>query len=104
VAVLAAWTAVSNFGWSRVVVNDLTGESFGYCEGDGEFWLWFSFIVLISGLPMVAALVMAWKTKDVDDSFTESWWIFSNVLVQIQVSRRRQNLPFRVFNGDTFET
>jgi hypothetical protein len=34
---------------------------------------------------MVLTGVMAWKTKDVDNAYAESWWIFVLFLVQLQV-------------------
>jgi hypothetical protein len=86
--VLAIWTAVETYGWVRLTIDELSGETLGRCgtldENDG--WLWFVAVLLTSGFPVVMALVMAWKTKDVEDSFSESWWIFSLVFVQLQVS------------------
>lgn len=85
--ILAVWTVIIDFGWYRTVINDFTGESYGTCGNpDDDSWGWFIATLLTSGIPIVLALVMAWKTKDVEDSFSESWWIFSLVFVQLQVS------------------
>jgi hypothetical protein len=86
--VLAIWTAVETYGWVRLTVDELSGETYGRCGAldDSDSWLWFVAVMLTSGFPVVMALVMAWKTKDVEDSFSESWWIFSLVFVQLQVS------------------
>jgi hypothetical protein len=89
--VLSVWSAVVNYGWRRTVTNDLTGESFGACgnlDGDDGLW-WFLAVVLTAGFPVIMALLKAWKTKDVDDSFAESGWIFALVFVQFQVSFAR---------------
>jgi len=86
--VLAIWTAVETYGWVRVTIDELSGETYGRCGtvDESDSWLWFVAVMLTSGFPVVMALVMAWKTKDVEDSFSESWWIFSLVFVQLQVS------------------
>jgi hypothetical protein len=86
VVVLSLFTSLVQYDWQREVEDELTGESFGYCKGSGQVWFWFAFVMICCILPMFLALFMAWKTKDVDDSFSESWWIFVLVLVQIQVS------------------
>lgn len=86
--VLFVWSIVESYGWHRQVINEWTGETYGQCGSldDTESWMWFVAVVLTAGFPVVMALVMAWKTKDVEDSFSESWWIFALVYVQLQVS------------------
>jgi hypothetical protein len=88
--VLSVWSAVENYGWRRTTINDLSGESYGSCgnrDGKDNTW-WFVAIVLTAGFPVIMSLLMAWKTKDVEDSFSESGWIFTLVFVQFQVRLR----------------
>ena len=85
VILLVLWTVLSDFGWHREVIDEETGESFGSCSSDCST-AWFAGASVTALLPAVMTLVMAWKTKDVDDSFSEAWWIFSLIFIQIQVS------------------
>jgi hypothetical protein len=99
--VLSVWSAVENYGWHRTVVDNLSGESYGNCgnlNGDDNWW-WFIAIVLTAGFPVLMALLMAWKTKDVEDSFSESWWIFALVFVQFQVSLRLADMMGCIWLG-----
>jgi hypothetical protein len=83
--ILAIWTAVSPIEWVREEVDDTTGESFGRCRGDNVA-AWFAapiFVIMIS--PIALTFIMAWKTKDVDEAFSETWWIFALIFVQLQV-------------------
>lgn len=83
-AVLAAFTAVGDFNWERTEIDSVTGESIGRCRGDHTA----AFLVpvgIICVIPTVLTGVMAWKTSDVDDVYSESKWIFTLILVQLQV-------------------
>lgn len=82
---LAVWTAQTNFGWKRLVLDDATGETMGQCSGDGKMVLLFLALALTL-IPTVLTQIMAWKTMDVDEAFSESRWIFALILVQFQVS------------------
>jgi hypothetical protein len=82
--ILAIWTAVSPIEWVREEVDDITGESFGRCRGE-HVTAWFAPISVIMIIPIALTFVMAWKTKDVDQAFSETWWIFALILVQLQV-------------------
>lgn len=96
ILVLVLWTAVESHDWVRHTIDELTGETYGNSGNmdEDDNWGWFMATILTSGFPVVMALVMAWKTKDVEDSFSESWWIFSLVFVQVQVSLQF----FRIFS------
>ena len=82
--ILVAWTAVSPIEWVREEVDDITGESFGRCRGE-HVAEWFAPISVILIIPIALTFVMAWKTKDVDERFSETGWIFALILVQLQV-------------------
>ena len=71
--------------WERREVDSNTGESIGRCESEHPiaYVLPLVFILL---LPTCLTAWFAYKTKDVDEAYTESWWIFVMVLVQIEVS------------------
>jgi hypothetical protein len=83
--ILTAWTIISPFQWVREEVDVITGESFGQCIGD-SVWAWFAPILVLMLIPTILTFAMAWKTKDVDDAYSETWWIFALIFVQLQVS------------------
>jgi hypothetical protein len=84
VILLTVWTVVGDFGWVREVDQE-TGESFGQCtEESSSAWFYGAGVLMIT--PAVLTLIMSWKTKDVDESFSEAWWIFALIFVQLQVS------------------
>ena len=83
--VLSVWTAMGNHGWERVETDEVTGESIGGCYYGNEAGFMIP-LTLITFIPLLLTCVMAWKTSDVDDLYSESKWIFSLVLVQFQVS------------------
>jgi len=84
VLVLSLWTALDPLQWERKEIDSVTGESVGLCSCDGaaRFAAPLYAIMLI---PTVSTLFMAWKTKDVDDMYSESRWIFAMIVVQLQV-------------------
>ncbi|CAB9500493.1 Gamma-aminobutyric acid (GABA) B receptor [Seminavis robusta] len=84
VVLLSAWTATTDFGWVREEIDELSGESIGRCTGTNTAKLLIPVDLLVL-IPVVLAGVMAWKTSDVDDMYSESKWIFSLILVQLQV-------------------
>lgn len=85
VVILAVWTATTDFGWTREEIDELSGATIGRCRGTNAmaYLVPVDIIVLIA---MVLAGVMAWKTSDVDDAYSEAKWIFALILVQLQVS------------------
>ena len=83
-ALLAVWTAISDFRWEREEIDELSGESIGRCTGSHTVALLVP-VAIICVIPTVLTGIMAWKTSDVDDLYTESKWIFSLILVQLQV-------------------
>jgi gamma-aminobutyric acid type B receptor len=84
IAVLSVWSGLDPLEWERVEVDKATGDSIGECTSENMK----AFVVplaLVMLVPMVLTGVMAWKTKDVDGAYAESWWIFVLFLVQLQV-------------------
>jgi len=84
IALLSIWSGVDSLKWERVVTNDITGESFGQCKCDtiGAF---LGPLVAIMLIPTILTAVMAWKTKDVDNVYSESIWIFVLIVVQLEL-------------------
>jgi hypothetical protein len=82
VIVLAVWTAVDKRTWERTEINDETGESIGQCSRSDVFLIPLIFLML---LPTVMTGVMAWKTKDVSEDFSEARWIWIMIIVQFEV-------------------
>lgn len=81
---LSLWTGLDPLRWQRIEVDDFTGESIGQCScySIAAFAAPLAVIMLI---PTFMAGFMAWKTKDVDDAYTESWWIFMLILLQVEL-------------------
>jgi 7 transmembrane sweet-taste receptor of 3 GCPR len=84
VVILTAWTVHDPLAWTRTEANEVTGESFGQCDSD-SMQLYVPILGVVMAIPTVLTCVMAWKTKDVDQSFTESSWIFTLIILQLQV-------------------
>ena len=84
---MSIWTILGEYEWKRTVVNDVTGESFGQCEflNRTQQILFLTFEGFFLGVPIIMSLIWAWKTKDVDESFSEGSWIFVLIFVQLQV-------------------
>ena len=47
---------------------------------------WLAAVAAVEATCVILTFVMAWKTKDVDDAFSEAKWIFAMIFVQLQVS------------------
>jgi len=69
---------------TQVEIDETTGESIGLCElGDNPGFALSAILLGIVATSMTA--VVAWKTRDVDGTYTESWWIFLLFLVQLEI-------------------
>ena len=79
--ILILWTTLNPVVWERTVTNEDTGESIGRCEGDFDATL--SILMLFA---TSLAGYYAWKTRDVDETFSESYWIFILLLFHVQVA------------------
>jgi hypothetical protein len=82
VIILSVWTAVDTRTWERTEINDETGESIGQCSRSDYFLVPLIFLML---LPTVMTGVMAWKTKDVSEDYSEARWIWIMIIVQFEV-------------------
>merc|ERR1712048_158164 len=88
--ILLANSSTNNGGlfWERKLINGNTGESRGMCHHDEDGVLdVFRIIILLLGLvPVVLTGLLAWKTRDVDSLYSESYYIFWLIAVQIEVA------------------
>lgn len=81
---LALWTALDPAVWTRVEINFSTGESIGYCQSN-DMWAFAGPLAVLMMIPTVLTAVMAYKTKDVDEAYSESSWIFTLILLQVEL-------------------
>lgn len=82
---LGLWTGLDPPEWVRVELDPTTGESIGFC--DSTYLMAFAApLAILMLIPTVLTGFMAWKTKDVDEAYTESWWIFALILVQVELA------------------
>jgi len=84
VLILSLWTALDSLQWERTFIDDSTGESIGRCKSE-NIAAFVTPLVVIMIIPTCLTAYMAWKTRDVDDAYSESIWIFVLVLVQLEV-------------------
>eukprot|EP00549_Striatella_unipunctata_P025640 CAMPEP_0118723420 /NCGR_PEP_ID=MMETSP0800-20121206/31993_1 /TAXON_ID=210618 ORGANISM="Striatella unipunctata, Strain CCMP2910" /NCGR_SAMPLE_ID=MMETSP0800 /ASSEMBLY_ACC=CAM_ASM_000638 /LENGTH=254 /DNA_ID=CAMNT_0006631843 /DNA_START=277 /DNA_END=1038 /DNA_ORIENTATION=+ len=78
------WSLLDPFTWKRKVIDQETGESYGQCESTHKE-IFMGPLVALMTISTGACAFMACKTKDVDDRFSESNWIFYTIFTQIQV-------------------
>ena len=84
VIVLSVWTATDSLVWVRTELDEYTGESIGSCESE-YMNIFASILLVILIIPTLLTLLMAWKTKDVSDEFSEAKWVWILIVVQIEV-------------------
>lgn len=82
--ILGLCAGLDSMQWRRVQVNSETGETIGRCDSE-HFAAFLIPLVLIMIIPTVLTMIMAWKTKDIDGSYSESYWISVMVIVQLEV-------------------
>lgn len=82
--VLSLWTALDPLIWTRVEIDDVTGESIGQCNSE-HFAAYIIPLIILMMIPTCLTAMMAWKTMDVDEAYAESKWIFSMILVQLEI-------------------
>lgn len=84
ILVLSLWTALDPLRWTRVEINEFTGESIGECDSN-NMAAFIAPLIAILLIPTILTAIMAWKTKDVDDVYAESYWIFVLIIVHLEV-------------------
>ena len=81
----ALWTSADAYGWERVEIDEVTGESIGQCTGNVAPCLYLTGFFLF--VPVSLAGAFAYKTLGVDDLYSESKWVLIFILVQFQVRK-----------------
>ena len=66
------------------MIDDTTGESIGQCGSDGPQILG-TILIVIAIIPTVMTGFVAWKTRDIDEKYSESSWIFLLIMVQLEI-------------------
>jgi hypothetical protein len=84
IAVLSLWTGLDSMTWQRAEIDSVTGESIAQCQSDHLAAFMMPLVVLML-LPSLLTAVMAWKTKDIDGSYSESYWICIMNVVQLEI-------------------
>ena len=84
IVILILWTVLDPFKWTREEINDFTGESIGSCESKDTIAYVLPLIIVML-VPAILTAIMAHKTKDVDETYTESSWIFIMIILQMEV-------------------
>lgn len=82
--VLSLWTALDPLIWMRVEIDPVSGDSIGQCSSE-RFAAFIIPLIVLMLIPTVLTALMAWKTMDVDEAYAESRYIFSMILVQLEV-------------------
>jgi gamma-aminobutyric acid type B receptor len=84
IAILSLWTGLDSMTWQRAETDSVTGESIAQCQSDHIAGFMIPLVVLML-LPSILTAVMAWKTKDIDGSYSESYWICIMNVVQLEI-------------------
>jgi hypothetical protein len=82
--ILGLWTGLDPMQWVREEINDVTGESIAQCQSH-EMMAYVIPLVVVMLIPTLLTAYMAWRTKDVDEEYSESRWIAIMVFVQCEV-------------------
>jgi hypothetical protein len=82
--ILSLWTALDRLQWSRVEINEITGESIAECQSE-HMSAFLGTLVVVMLIPTFLTAYMAWKTKDIDEAYSESKWIFIMLIFQIEI-------------------
>mmetsp|Transcript_22398 Transcript_22398/g.33502 ORF Transcript_22398/g.33502 Transcript_22398/m.33502 type:complete len:134 (+) Transcript_22398:66-467(+) len=86
ITVLIIWTAINPLAWVRMENKNDPLATSGKCKSVNFSPLPF-FITLMVMIVMVTISLLAilWQTKDIQDEFVESNWIFYGILAHLQV-------------------
>jgi hypothetical protein len=81
--VLAFWTFQDPLQWERFVIDPDTGDSIGHCACENELAYLGPLVALIL-IPLFLTAIMARKTSDVDDAYSEGHWIYVLLVIQLE--------------------
>ncbi|KAL7578112.1 hypothetical protein ACA910_012561 [Epithemia clementina (nom. ined.)] len=83
--ILSLWTGLDPLIWKREYINEANGDSAGSCQSQGgvaPFLVPFGLVALAA---LILLALMAYKTSDVDEAYSESNWIVILIVVQVEV-------------------
>jgi 7 transmembrane sweet-taste receptor of 3 GCPR/Receptor family ligand binding region len=81
---MSLWSSFDPLTWTRRETNERTGESIGRCECH-NMSAWIFVLALLMITPSWLVAYFSWHTRDVDGAYSESYWIFIMMIVQIEV-------------------
>jgi 7 transmembrane sweet-taste receptor of 3 GCPR len=81
--VLVVWTVVDSLQWERRTIDDFTGESIGICTCD-NLLAYLGPLVAFMMIPLCLTALMARKTSDVADAYSEGHWIYVLIVIQLE--------------------
>ena len=84
ILVLTLWTVLDPIQWTRVLLDEQSGESMGQCTTKHPA-AFITPLVALGIIPTIMTAYLAWRTKDVDETYTESKWIFVLILVHLEL-------------------
>lgn len=83
-SLLVAWSIVDPLVWVRTEPNELN-ESQGYCQSLGSSYIIFlALIVVVNFLALVLASVQAFRARDINADFSESFYIGMTIISLLQ--------------------
>jgi hypothetical protein len=84
--ILALQTSLAPLEWRRDVNID-TAESIGSCRSSiAHFEVWLAPLALVVITATTLLAYAAFKTKDVDETYTESSWVFTLLMVHTEIT------------------
>lgn len=76
VILLLSWTLIDPLQWKRQYINGDVTNSYGTCQADGNASdVFVGLLILVDGAALFAALLLAYRARNLEDEFTESKWI-----------------------------
>jgi hypothetical protein len=81
--VLALWTILDALKWERVELDSESGENIGRCTCNNELAYLGPLVVFIA-IPLCLTAMMAQKTSDVDDAYSEGQWIYVLLVIHLE--------------------
>jgi hypothetical protein len=86
VALLLLFTLIDPLRWVRQYINDDPTNSYGFCKAKGNASIAFSsLLILLNAGALVLACVMSYRSRKMDNEYTESRWIGVACLSWVQV-------------------
>ena len=81
--ILSVWTAIDPLVWEREEIASVPAETYGQCSCN-HFELFFFSLTGLLLFSKIAAALMAWKTADIPQDFSDTSSVFYAISTQIQ--------------------